>query len=286
MTTPPTSVPRRLFLLGAAAAGCAPLAALAAPGRIRAAAAARSSASLGPLINIPQTWNNCGPAAIAEVLAYWGMARTQGAVQAVLRVDGPSAGMTPYGVPAYARNVGLRCVIGVGGSPALVKALIAAGIPPIVHQLVSLADPVGHWRAIEAYDDRQGIFVSSDTYLGPDHAIGYGAFARMWALRGDCFIVLYPPARQATLTALFAATGWNRSSAHARDLAALRAGTLDASPAGTPAGAAMGYRALGMAWDAAQMGRIAAARAYLDQAARAGANPIQVRWVGAEIGRS
>ncbi len=186
-----TQVSRGAFLLGAAAGGLGAIAGLptaprwaSAADRTSAGSAVRAAASLGPLINIPQTWNNCGPAAIAEVLAYWGISRTQSQVQAVLRVDGPSAGMTPYGVPTYARSVGLRALSGVGGTETLVKRLIAAGFPVIVHQVVSLSDLVGHWRPIEAYDDRQGIFTSSDPYLGPNHLIGYADFAQMWALRG------------------------------------------------------------------------------------------------------
>jgi hypothetical protein len=41
-------------------------------------APSHASGALGPLLNIAQTWNNCGPASLAEVLAYWGVSRTQG----------------------------------------------------------------------------------------------------------------------------------------------------------------------------------------------------------------
>ena len=278
---------RRRFLAGALASTMGALTiALVGPvvaGGIPAMAASRSAAAVGPLINIPQTWNNCGPAAVAEVLAYWGIARTQGQAQAALRVDGPEAGMTPYGIPSYARSLGLRALVGVGGTATLLKALIAAGFPVVVHQVVSLTDPVGHWRPIESYDDGRGVFTASDPYLGPDHLIGYADFATMWATRGNAFFVLYPAGRQAALAGAVTGSGWNRKAAYGRELALLRAGQLDASPAGTPASASAGYRYLGLAWDAAQLGQAAVARAYLRQAAAAGANPIEVRWVGAVI---
>jgi uncharacterized protein len=252
-------------------------------GLLGRASAAPAAASLGPLINIPQTWNNCGPAAIAEVLAYWGISRTQGQAQAALRVEGPVIGMTPYGVPTFARSVGLRTLAGVGGTEGLVKGLIAAGFPVIVHQLVSLTDTVGHWRPIEAFNDRQGIFTASDPYLGPNHAIDYADFARMWAQRDYAFFVLYPASRQAALSAVTRGARWNRTTAYTRDLALVRAGQLDVSPTGSPAGAAQGYRFLGMAWDAAQLGQASTARSYLKQAAGVGANPIEMRWVSAAI---
>ena len=253
-------------------------------GLLDRASAAPAAASLGPLINIPQTWNNCGPAAIAEVLAYWGISRTQAQVQAVLRVEGPLIGMTPYGVPTFARSVGLRTLTGVGGTEAMVKGLIAAGLPVIVHQIVSLADTVGHWRPVEAFDDRQSIFTTSDPYLGPNHVIDYADFARMWAQRDYAFFVLYPASRRTALSAVLTTARWNKTAAYTKDLALLRAGQLDASPTGAPTSAAEGYRYLGMAWDAAQLGQASTARSYLKRAASAGANPIEMRWVSAAIG--
>jgi hypothetical protein len=281
-------VSRGAFLLGAAAGGLGAFAGVLSDGQWAGAAgttsAVRAAASLGPLINIPQTWNNCGPAAIAEVLAYWGISRTQGQVQAVLRPDGPLIGMTPYGVPTFARSVDLRTLAGVGGTEAMVKGLISAGFPVIAHQIVSLADTVGHWRPIEAYDDRQRTFTASDPYLGPNHVIDYADFAQMWAQRGYAFFVLYPASRQPALSAVLAASRWNRAAAYAKDLALVRAGRLDASPTGAPASTSDAYRYLGMAWDAAQLGRTAAVRSYLQAATRAGANPIEARWIGAVIG--
>jgi hypothetical protein len=287
MVSTPFKLPRRVFLLGALAAGIMPLAnvlaSTASAATSRATATSPSAATLGPLVYIPQTYNNCGPAAIAEVLAYWGISRTQGQVQAALRVDGPIVGMTPYGIPAYARGVGLRSLLGVGGGEALIKALVARGFPVIVHQVVSLADPTGHWRPVEAYDDRQDIFVTSDPYLGPNYRISYSNFAQMWTLRGYSFFILYPASRQAALSAAMAAGGWNKAAAYTHDLALLRASQWDASPVGSPASASGAYRYLGMAWDAAQLGRAAQARTYLRLAAGAGANPIEVRWVNSQI---
>src|ERR671930_2157972 len=105
-------------------------------------APSRTSGALGPLIYIPQTWNNCGPASLAEVLAYWGISRTQGQIQAVLRVDGPTRGMTPYGVLGYARSLGMQALMGVAGTEALVKALISNGFPVIVSQQVSTTNRI------------------------------------------------------------------------------------------------------------------------------------------------
>jgi hypothetical protein len=281
MTATVAAVCRRRFLVGLVGSMVAGPVLL--RGGAHAAGVSRRAASLGPLINIPQTYNNCGPAAIAEVLAYWGISRTQGQAQAVLRVDGPVVGMTSYGVPSYARSLGLRTLMGVGGSETLVKKLVENRFPVIAHQVVSLADYTGHWRPVEAYDDAQGVFATSDPYLGPNYRLSYGTFAQLWAQRDYAFIVLYPASRQAALTATLSAAGWNKTAAYRQDLALLQAGRLDASPASAPAGASSAYRLLAQAWDEAQLGRAAAVRAYLRQATQAGANPIEVRWIAAEI---
>jgi predicted double-glycine peptidase len=248
------------------------------------------SGALGPLINIPQTWNNCGPASIAEVLSYWGIYKTQGEIQAVLRVDGPSRGMMSYGVPAYARSLGMRALVGVGGTEALIKALISNNLPVIVSQEVSVSDHIGHYRPIESYDDRRGIFVSSDPYLGQGTAISYVDFRQIWQRSGEGFIVLYPPSRQAKLAAVLAAAGWNKTRAYQADLVRLQKRRYFAFPSqqgatgASPHGFAR-YRYLGLAWDEVQLGRYAAAGQLLQQAAQQGANPAYIRWIAGEIGQ-
>src|SRR5579884_3311487 len=181
------------------------------PSQAPAAAATSipSAASVGPMSYISQTLNNCGPASVAEVLDYWGIHRTQGQVQAVLRADGNPNGMAPFGIPAYARGLGMSVLMGAGGTDALVKALVSGGFPVIVSQWVSLSDHYGHYRPIEAYDDAAGVFVSSDPYLGPNHAIGYEEFDKIWASNNNRFYVLYPPAKQAQIDGIVSSVGWD-----------------------------------------------------------------------------
>lgn len=276
-----------LLFVGDKGAGAQGTPAMAAAPRI-AVMPSGVSGALGPLINVPQTLNNCGPASIAEVLAYWGIWRTQGQVQAVLRVDGLERGMAPFGVPSYARTLGLRALVGVGGTQALIKALISNGFPVIVSQMVSVADPIGHYRPIEAYDDRQGVFIASDPYLGPNHAISYADFARIWTQRGEGFMVLYPPSRQSLLNAMLATVGWNKARAYQADLARLQARRWHGAPSqGFGGGLApiSGYRYLGLAWDEAQLGQATVARQSLRLATQQGANPVEVSWIAGEIGR-
>ena len=243
-----------------------------------------ASATLGPLIYIRQTYNNCGPASVAEVLRYWGIVRSQAQVQTVLRADGNPGGMSPYGVPGYMVSLGMDALMGVNGDEALVKALVANGFPVIVSQWVSLSDHYGHYRPIEAYDDAEGGFVSSDPFLGPGHFISYDDFDRMWASRHQQFMVLYPPAQQALLDQVLATTNWDHDAAYAADLAQQQRHLTDSTPysgayPSYPGFGRASYAWLNVAWDEAQLGQTDAAAASLQEASARGANKVLVKWI-------
>ena len=247
-------------------------------------AAAAPKASLGPLLFISQTMNNCGPSSVAEVLDFWGIHKTQGEVQSVLRADGNPFGMAPFGIPNYARSVGLAAFMGAGGTDALVKTLVSNGFPVIVSQWVSLSDHYGHYRPIQAYDDARGVFVSSDPYLGPNHAISYDEFDKIWASSNNRFYVIYPPAKQQQISGIFNSLGWDPTSAYMADIAIQQArltGGQFNGPQGW--GFRRGYSALSMAWDNLQLGDVTSAQRALEFARAEGASPIVTGWIANEI---
>ncbi len=234
-----------------------------------------SSFRLGPLVYIRQTLNNCGPAAIAEVLHFWGVEQTQTQAQAVLRPDGNSRGMWPYGVPGYVGNLGMSSLMGVGGNPALIKALVVNGFPVIPSQWVSAADRNGHYREIEGFDDTRQVFVSTDSYLGPNHEISYAEFDQIWT-GNQRFMVIYPPAKQPLLNAILASANWNKAAAYQTDILKQQARASD--PA-VPTTFRRGDSGLGRAWDHIQLGNVDAARTEIQQATAQGANPLMVGWL-------
>jgi hypothetical protein len=219
---------------------------------------------------------------VAEVLAYYGISRTQYQVKAVLRGDGNPYVMAPYGVPAYMRSLGMRALLGIDGSERLLKALIANSFPVIVSQWVSLADHVGHYRPLQAYDDAQGLFVSSDPYLGQGHTIAYSEFDAIWQTTNRRFMVLYPPRREALLQAVLRTAGWDYARAYRQDLAHQEALLAGKAPDRTGYGSHRNYY-LGIAWDELQLHQITAARAALRRATQAGANPVTTGWIANEI---
>jgi hypothetical protein len=159
--------------------------------------------SLGPLLHIDQTLNNCGPASIAEVLRYYGITHSQTELKGILRPDNPY-GMFVDPIAPYVSSIGLKALLKTGATDGLLKALIRNGLPPIVEDNVSAADTRLHYRALEGYDDARGIFIAADTLLGPRHAISYAEFDQVWRPTKNQIVVIYPAAKQAALNAALA----------------------------------------------------------------------------------
>jgi predicted double-glycine peptidase len=239
-----------------------------------------ASHSFGPLEHIVQTYDNCGPASVAEVLAYWGIYKTQGQVQQVLRADGNPAGMVPYGIPQYARSLGLGHVIGTRGTDKLVKALVSQNIPVVVNQWVSSSYHVGHYRPIQGFDDEQSTFVSSDPFLGPGHTISYSEFDTIWQTNSQRFFLLYPMDKAQTVQTALDGVGWDMKAAYATDLAKLlhRKSTGDhANDGGSIYWA--GHLNLALAWDYIVLGETGKAQQALDAATSQGANEVVLGWI-------
>ncbi len=179
------------------------------PGPMVQTAGAR--ASIGPLIHITQTLNNCGPASVAEVLHYWGIDRSQDELNRILRHGNPY-GMSTDDVASYVPTIGMQEYIGNHGSQAVLKTLIANGFPVIVSQFVSLGDRETHFRPLEAYDDMGQRFIASDPLLGDSYSLSYQAFDQLWTPYDHTFLVIFPPAKRAMLQAVIASSGFGGPS--------------------------------------------------------------------------
>ncbi|HEX8918054.1 MAG TPA: C39 family peptidase [Chloroflexota bacterium] len=244
--------------------------------------AVKSAASLGPLETIIETLNNCGPASVASVLAYWHIYLSQAQVQSVVRADNSYWGMSPVDLPAYARSLGMRALVGYGGSEKLIKLLVANGFPVIASQYVSSSDLIRHYRPIEAYNDRTQTFVSADPLLGVGHVISYSEFNAIWAESDYRFQVIYPASRQALLTAILRAAGWNKTRTFTQAIRweEQQMATSDFQSAGSWIWS-NGY--VDVAFDQAQMGQFRKAQSTLAQAARQGVSSVMIGWVQNDI---
>src|SRR5262249_37898603 len=148
---------------------------------IRADAAAGQGHLIGTVPFIPQDAYQCGPAALAMVLRYWGAAADPEEIGRTLYV--PSAhGVLNLELEFEARRRGFR-TRAFEGTLDRVKAELRRGRPVIVFQDLGRGPvSVPHFAVLLGYDDRAEVVVlhSGTTAY---RVMPYAEFLRTWAAR-------------------------------------------------------------------------------------------------------
>ncbi len=173
----------------------------------------------------PQHEDQCGPAALAMVLRWGGLAVEPETLRPWVYTESLRGSLQPA-LTAAARRAG-RIAVAIAGREALERE-IAAGYPVIVLQNLGLEwVPLWHYAVVLGYDREQDVlFLHSGTEA--DHRVAGDRFRRSWRRAGDWGLVVLPPDR------LPATAG---EGALLEALAALER-------AGRPEAALAGYRAL------------------------------------------
>jgi len=103
-------------------------------------------------------------------------------------------------------------LVRVGGDVQMLKSLLLAGFPVLVEKGVHFQDLagqltwMGHYTVVTGYDDRQGVFITQDSYIEPgqNHPAPYETFMQEWRSFNYTYIVIYPPDRQNDVLAALA----------------------------------------------------------------------------------
>ena len=155
---------------------------------------------------IRQTFNNCGPANLTQVLNYMGYDITQEEVADYLKPSSEDRNVSPWQIADYVneRTGGtFMASAHSGGTLELIKEFIAAGYPVVIEKGYEVpADGwYGHYLTVFGYDDTEGIFYSQDSFLGPWDGSGrtdeYEAFEFYWQQFNYTFYVVYFPGQEA-----------------------------------------------------------------------------------------
>jgi hypothetical protein len=146
----------------------------------------------------PQTYNNCSHCSVAILLGYYDYWITQFQVD-----EDITFGYFPCTAVNYMPRYQLTGRVYTPLSTEPIRRLLANGIPAIVGQLLSLDDPIGHYRVARGYDDAAGEFIFDDPLqrMGPDYRIDYQTFGRL-TRGGGLFIAIYPPVKDALVVSL------------------------------------------------------------------------------------
>lgn len=210
--------------------GCALLALLLATGSAAAqeVAAVPTSYTLNGMTHIYQTWNNCGPASLTSALTYFGHEADQEIAARWLKPNYEDKNVSPWQIAAYV-NTQLpgttRALVRQDGTRDLLKQLISQNFPVMVEAGYDPPnDPqgwMGHYLTLYAYDDARGVFITNDSFEGPNYAYEYAYFDEFWRHFNRLYIVIYPFAREQELLTLLGtdadeATNWQNALASAR----------------------------------------------------------------------
>lgn len=201
-----------------------------------------SPTPLPPAVSLPapaweeQDINNCGPAALAMYLRYYGWEGDQESIAAVVKPQRDDRNVNVEELAYFVRNHAgwLNIEYRVGGDLALLKRLIAAGFPVMIEESFYFDEPfwpdddlwAAHYQLLTGYDDAAGVFTGQDSFHGPDQKIPYEKLDAYWQAFNRVFVVVYLPDQEAEVKALLG-PDWEADANRQRGLDTALAETKD-----------------------------------------------------------
>jgi tetratricopeptide (TPR) repeat protein len=160
---------------------------------------------------VRQTFNNCGPANLTQVLNWYGNDITQDEIAAYLKPNSEDRNVSPWQIEDYVneQTAGLYMATAhSGGTQELVKSLVAAGYPVVIEKGYEVPGQgwYGHYLTVYGYDDTLEQFYTQDSYLGPWDGSGrpasYEEVAKYWPQFNNTFYVVFKPEQEAEVMAI------------------------------------------------------------------------------------
>ena len=158
-----------------------------------------------PYVDQHYGYNNCAPSNLTMGLKFWGWTGTREQVSDMVKPFSKDKNVMPYELVDYVNNqTGLRALSRIGGTPELLKRMIAAGYPVIIESGVYLRDLsgvvswMGHYQVVYGYDDARQTWQIKDSFEqnGDHYTDTYDALIRSWRDFDYAFLVVYPPAQE------------------------------------------------------------------------------------------
>lgn len=162
---------------------------------------------LSGIPRIQQSFNNCGPANLTQVLNWYGDETSQAQAAAYLKPNAEDRNVSPWQLSDYVNSfTELRSTVHSGGDMEMLKRFVAAGLPVVIEKgyepdTSSSQGWFGHYLTVFGYDEKEQVFHSMDSYLKVDEKIGridsYEDIEYYWQHFNYNFYVVYEPEREA-----------------------------------------------------------------------------------------
>ena len=159
---------------------------------------------------VKQSFNNCGPANLTQVLNWYGSPITQADVASYLKPNPEDRNVSPWQIADYVNEQigGFKAIARSGGDLDMLRRFLAAGFPVVIEKGYELPDSGwwGHYLTIYGYDDELEELYSQDSYLGPFDGSGrvdaYAEFLHFWQQFSNTFYVVYRPEQEETVKSI------------------------------------------------------------------------------------
>lgn len=154
-------------------------------------------------------WNYCAPTNLSMALTFWGWKGNRLDAGKWLKPFDKDKNVMFYEMENFvAEQTQLRSIVRSGGTPELLKKLIAAGFPILIEkgsfmQEVSGAYSwMGHYNVITGYNDATQIWTVQDSYYKPNYEVTYETLYKEWKCFNFEFMIVYPGDKEAELYSL------------------------------------------------------------------------------------
>jgi len=159
---------------------------------------------------VRQSFNNCGPANLTQVLNWYGSGITQEDVASYLKPNPEDRNVSPWQIADYVNEQvpGFQALTRSGGDLEMIKRFLAAGFPVVIEKGYELPESGwwGHYLTVYGYDDTLEELYSQDSYLGPFDGSGrtdsYVDFLPYWQQFNNTFYIVYRPEQEETVRGL------------------------------------------------------------------------------------
>ena len=165
-----------------------------------------------------QDANNCGPTTLSLYLKYYGWEGDQFVISKELKpfTDDKNVNIDELMYFAHNRVGWLNTEFRVGGTLDQLRSFLAAGIPVAIEETSMLDQSywpnddrwAGHYLLITGYDDTAKVFITQDTYYGPNKRVPYAKLDANWQSFNRVFFLIYTP-DQAPMVQAMLGSDWD-----------------------------------------------------------------------------
>lgn len=166
-----------------------------------------------------QDINNCGPAALAMYLRYYGWEGDQFAISAVIKPQRDDRNVNVEELAYYVRTRAgwLNIEYRVGGDLTLLKRLLASGFPVMVEESFYFESPfypnddlwAAHYNLLTGYDDATQTFISQNSYYGANLKVSYTDLQKEWQVFNYLYILVFRPDQEQSVREILG-EDWDR----------------------------------------------------------------------------